>query len=213
VTRIKICGMTRSQDLEEALSSGADAVGFVVQIPGSRRSLTAEAAGSLIRKVPVFVKSVAVIAPSDAEEAAFLGRTTGADVLQIHTPLPPEELDRLRRDVMQKVVAAVPALPGALEQALLLSESVDALLLDTYRAGKFGGTGEVHDWSVSARVVQRLDLPVILAGGLHPGNVRQAVETVRPYAVDVSSGVETDGHKDPSKVRSFIQEVRRCQTN
>ncbi|NYT02831.1 MAG: phosphoribosylanthranilate isomerase [Methanosarcinales archaeon] len=213
MTRVKICGMTRAEDLQGALDLGADAVGFVVQIPGSRRSLTAGAAGSLIRRVPIFVKSVAVIAPTDREEAVHLGRATGADVLQVHTSLPPEEMARLREDVCQKVVAAVPALPGALERALELSESVDAILLDTYRAGTLGGTGEVHDWSVSARVVEQLDLPVILAGGLHPGNVRQAVEMVRPYAVAVASGVESDGRKDPSKVRSFIQEVRRCPTN
>ena len=88
--------------------------------------------------------------------------------------------------------------------------SADAILLDTLANGKLGGTGAVHDWNKSAEIVRSLKVPVILAGGLNPGNVAAAIEKVRPYAVDVSSGLETGGKKDPQKILSFVREVRAC---
>jgi phosphoribosylanthranilate isomerase len=84
------------------------------------------------------------------------------------------------------------------------------VLLDTFKNGMLGGTGEIHDWSQSAAMVKDLKVPVILAGGLNPLNVGEAIKRVRPYAVDVSSGVETSGRKDPPKIMAFIQEVRAC---
>jgi phosphoribosylanthranilate isomerase len=92
-----------------------------------------------------------------------------------------------------------------------MAGATDAVLLDTLKNGKLGGTGEVHDWSVSADIARNLQIPVILAGGLNPSNVGKAIRTVRPYAVDVSSGVETAGRKDQEKIESFVREVRSCQ--
>ncbi len=91
-----------------------------------------------------------------------------------------------------------------------MQPSADAVLLDTLANGKLGGTGAVHDWNKSAKIVEGLKVPVILAGGLNPGNVAAAIEKVRPYAVDVSSGLETGGKKDPQKILSFVREVRAC---
>ena len=96
------------------------------------------------------------------------------------------------------------------EEARRYAAVADAILLDSMVDGTLGGTGMVHDWLVSAEIAASLKVPVILAGGLYPGNVAEAIEKVKPYAVDVSSGTETDGHKDPARVRSFLQAVRAC---
>ena len=206
MTRVKICGIMNEQDLNCAISGRADAVGFIVEVEGSRHRISAEYARELIRKAPVFIKSVAVIAPDSSEDAALLAQKTGADILQIYGAIGPDEIKTLRKRVPQKVIAVLP--PG--EEARRLAEVADAVLLDTFKDGKLGGTGAVHDWSVSATLARELTVPVILAGGLNPSNVRDAIRTVRPYAVDVASGVETNGIKDQKKVESFIREVRSC---
>jgi phosphoribosylanthranilate isomerase len=208
LTKIKICGITDLTELKSVMSAGPDAVGFVVEVADSRHSISALEARELISRVPVYTKSVAVIAPEDVSEALSLARMTGADVLQVHGTLSPEEVGRLKGMVGQKIVASVPS--GSRDLALQFSEVADAVLLDTLKDGKLGGTGEVHDWSLSADLARSLSLPVILAGGLNPSNVSQAIRSVRPYAVDVSSGVELQGRKDLDLARSFVSEVRSC---
>ncbi len=209
MTRIKICGIMTSEELLEAISAGTDAVGFVVQIDDSRHCLSASQAADLIKRVPLFTKSVAVIAPEDVDEAEELAMQTGADILQIHGSLKAEDLRELKSRVAQKLVASVAA-GSELSEVQSLAKSADALLLDTLVNGKLGGTGAVHDWNKSAEIAGSLRTPVILAGGLNPGNVAAAIHLVRPYAVDVSSGLETNGKKDPEKIISFVREVRAC---
>jgi phosphoribosylanthranilate isomerase len=198
-----------SEELLEAISAGTDAVGFVVQIDDSRHCLSASQAADLIKKVPLFTKSVAVIAPEDVDEAEELAMQTGADILQIHGSLKAWDLLELKSRVAQKLVVSVAA-GSELSEVQRLAKSADALLLDTLVNGKLGGTGAVHDWNKSAEIARRLQTPVILAGGLNPGNVAAAIHLVRPYAVDVSSGLETSGKKDPEKIISFVREVRAC---
>ena len=215
MTRIKVCGIMSEQELLQAILAGADAVGFVVEIDDSRHNLSAGDAADLIRMVPVYTKSVAVIAPQDVNEAAKLAAQTKADVLQVHGTLRPKDLAELRSRVHQKLIAAVASgaagADGAVSKEVMRFGMVaDAILLDTMVNGKLGGTGAVHDWDHSAEIVRSLKVPVILAGGLHPGNVAEAIRKVGPYAVDVSSGLETGGKKDPEKIRSFIREVRSC---
>jgi phosphoribosylanthranilate isomerase len=206
VTRVKVCGIMNEQDLNSAISGGADVLGFIVEVEGSRHRISAEDARELIRRVPVFTKSVAVIAPDSSEDAALLAQKTGADILQVHGTLGPNKIKVLKKRVPQKIIVAVP--PG--KEAFRMAGVADAVLLDTFKDGKLGGTGAVHDWSISASLARELDVPVILAGGLNPSNIGEAIRTVKPYAVDVSSGVETDGRKDQKKVGSFIREVRSC---
>lgn len=212
-------------ELLMAVREGADAVGFVVDIDESRHCIPAGEAADLIRKVPVYTKSVAVIAPKDVDEAVKLADRTKADVLQVHGSLAPKDLAELKTRVHQKLIAAVAARTAGSagtagssreagagsKEAMRFGMIADALLLDTMVNGKLGGTGAVHDWSSSAEIVRSLKVPVILAGGLNPGNVADAIRKVRPYAVDVSSGLETNGKKDQEKIRSFISEVRMCQ--
>lgn len=207
MTRIKACGIMNPLELSQAIRAGVDAVGFVVEIDDSRHCLPKDEAADLIKMVPVYTKSVAVIAPEDVDEATCLAIRTKPDVLQIHGSLRPSDLAELRKRVPQKLVAAIPA---KLEDALQFASYADAILLDTAINGKLGGTGEVHDWNHSAEISKCLKVPVILAGGLNPGNVSEAILKVRPYAVDVSSGIETNGKKDPEKIQSFVREVRSC---
>jgi phosphoribosylanthranilate isomerase len=209
LTSIKICGIMNSEELLQATLAGADAVGFIVEIDQSRHCLPANEAADLIKLVPLFTKSVAVIAPDDVEEAVELALCTRADVLQIHGSLSATDLAELKGKVHQKLIAAV-ASDSDLLKAQSYAVSADAVLLDTLANGTLGGTGAIHDWNKSAEIVKGLKVPVILAGGLNPGNVAVAIEKVRPYAVDASSGLETGGKKDLQKIHTFIMEVRRC---
>jgi phosphoribosylanthranilate isomerase len=206
VTRVKVCGIMDERELNCAILGGADAVGFIVDVERSRHRISVEDASNLIRRVPVFTKSVAVIAPDSMEGAVVLAQGTGADILQVHGTLGADEIKALKKRVPQKVVASVP--PSM--DVHSMDGVADAILLDTFKDGKLGGTGVVHDWSLSAILAKELRVPVILAGGLNPSNVGEAIRTVRPYAVDVSSGVETDGIKDLKKIKLFIREVRSC---
>ena len=210
MTRAKICGIRDPGARDAAVASGADAVGFVVEIPRSRRSIGREEAKSLIRGLPPFVSSVVVMEPKSAAEAASIALDTGADVLQVNGTLAAEDLSTLREMVAARLVATVPAVPGALEEVRRIAEVADALLVDSQEGGKLGGTGAVHDWNLSADLVEAVGAPVILAGGLSPENVAEAIRAVDPYAVDVSTGVETEGRKDPAKIAAFLREVRCC---
>lgn len=207
MTRIKMCGLMEPEDLNLALKAGADVVGFVVEIEKSRHCLSRRQARSLIARVPVFAKSVAVISPKSVEDAAALAQDTGVDVLQVHGGLSADEIRMLKNRIHQKIVAASSPDAAVVRR---LGQVTDAVLLDTFKDGQLGGSGAVHDWDLSASLVRELSVPVILAGGLNPSNVGEAVKKVRPYAVDVSSGVETDGIKDASKMAAFVREVRSC---
>jgi phosphoribosylanthranilate isomerase len=198
-----------SAELSQAVLAGADGVGLIVEIDESRHCLSAKEAADLIKLVPLFNKSVAVIAPDDVERAVELAMKTGADVLQVHGSLSTEDMAELKGRVAQKLVASV-ASDCTLDEIREYAASADAILLDTLCNGTLGGTGAVHDWNKSAALVKSLKVPVILAGGLNPGNVAAAIKKVGPYAVDASSGLETAGKKDPQKILSFVKEVRAC---
>lgn len=208
MTRVKICGLTDEYELGCALNAGADAVGFIVEIGHSRHRLSAEEARELIGMVPPLTTSVAVLEPDGVEDAVQLAGYLESDALQIHGELSADEIAELRRRVHQRIIVAVP--PGY-ESAAELSRVADAVLVDTPFLGGLGGSGMTHDWSVTARMRSTLQAPLILAGGLRPENVMDAINAVKPYAVDVSSGVETNGRKDPAKVEEFVRRVRSCR--
>ncbi len=219
--RAKICGMRCAEDIALAVKFGADAVGFVTEVPVySPRKLDAASACALIEQVPLFVDSVLVIMPENGEKAVELIDTCKPDIVQLHNDLPLSDIEHIRDNVRQKIIKTL-AIPvekhNMLEEmgpAIAILEErfendlIYGVLLDSSKAGIVGGTGIVHDWSVSRQIVARLEAPVMLAGGLDPENVCQAVEEVRPYAVDVASGVEKNGKKDPDKVRRFISQIR-----
>lgn len=211
--RVKLCGIRSRSDLAVALSAGADALGFIV---GARHrtedELTPAAAAELVALLPPFVGSVMVTHLQQATPIIALIRQVGATTLQLQDRIAPQELQALRGALPGvKLIQAIHV--GEADQsiaaAIAAEPQVDALLLDSRTADRIGGTGQTHDWSISRRIVEQIGKPVILAGGLRPENLRAALETVGPAAVDVNSGVEDGaGAKDPQRARDFVQICR-----
>jgi phosphoribosylanthranilate isomerase len=209
--RVKICGITRKEDLDAAAAAGADAVGFVVGVASSPRNLSLTEAEKLMRQVPPFVKSVLVTVPSTLEELVKTCEKLNPDAVQVHG----ENLFGAVRDKLPNtlVIGAVKAnSTDAVDHAAEAAKMFDAVILDSFVQGKHGGTGVIHDWNVSQQIKQVIHpKPLILAGGLNPENVAEAVRTVEPYAVDVSSGVELQpGVKDKLKMVEFVKNAKGC---
>jgi phosphoribosylanthranilate isomerase len=208
--RVKICGITRKEDLDAATAAGADAVGFVVGTTASPRNISLEKAEKLIRQVPPFAKSVLVTVPKSIDELRIYEKLN-PDVIQVHG----ENLAfaaAIRKNIPNiPLIRAGNANPTrALDTASEASKVFDAVLLDSFAKGRYGGTGVVHDWELSKLVRQVIHpKPLILAGGLNPENVADSVRIVQPYAVDVSSGVELQpGIKDNQKMVDFIKNAK-----
>lgn len=199
MVRVKICGITDSYIAGEAVKAGADALGFV--FAESRRRVDPETARQICLALPPFINKVGVFVNSPAGVVRQIVDYCGLDYAQLHGDESPEYCGDLHRRVIKGV-----RVWDAASLAEIAVYPVAAVLLDTLVPGQPGGTGHSFDW----RLVRDLPggLPLILAGGLTPGNVRQAVRLVRPHAVDVSSGVETEGKKDPEKIRLFIRRAK-----
>ena len=211
--RVKICGITRKEDVDAAVAAGADAVGFVVGTASSPRNISLEKAEGLIKQVPAFVKTVLVTVPRSIDDLEVFEKLN-PDLIQIHGEY---ISDSSIREALPKtrVVRALKADAfNAVEAACKASEAFSAVLLDSSSRGMYGGTGIVHDWKLSMRVKQAIHpKPLILAGGLNPENVAEAVRSVQPYAVDVSSGVEQRaGIKNRQKMVDFVKNAKEFET-
>ncbi|MFC6864757.1 phosphoribosylanthranilate isomerase [Halomicroarcula sp. GCM10025817] len=206
MTRVKVCGVTNAADRDAVVGSGADAVGVIHGVPvDTPREVDGATATALVDGVPPLVTSVLVTMPRTVQDAVKRVDTVEPDAIQIHDGLSPAELGALDRRVTQSIVAVVDAEADDLEA---YASHADALLVDSVDAEGAGGTGETHDWERTREVVDSLSVPVLLAGGLTPENVAEAVETVRPFAVDVASGVEQrGGQKDHDAVEAFVEGV------
>jgi len=204
MTRAKICGLTREPDVDAAVDAGADAVGFVVDVPvDSPREVGVERAAELVARVPPFVTSVLVTMPEAPERAVELVEAVGPDAVLWHRGLPPGDVAYLRSRVDARVLKVVDA--DDVEDAARYVDVADGLLVDSAGGDGGGGSGETHDWERTRAAVADLDAPVVLAGGLTPGNVGAAVDAVEPFGVDVASGVEASGGvKDHDSVRRFV---------
>ena len=201
-TRIKICGVRDWQDVALVLEAGADAFGMI--FAPSERRIDWEAAEEIARRLPEQATAVAVFVNPQAEEIVRVRRLFGDPIIQLSGDESPE-LARAIGGCVIKAVHVGDESQGEIEAAC--ERFAPALpLLDTKSPGLFGGTGQVFDW---ARVTTLARWhPLMLAGGLTPANVGECVRTVRPFGVDVRSGVETDGRKDAAKIERFIQAVR-----
>jgi phosphoribosylanthranilate isomerase len=201
--KVKICGITRQEDAELAIELGADALGFVFE-PNSPRCLT-PAQYSMIRGIEPYVLCVAVYGQAGNAGPHGCNAVQLIDVQTLYGILNPPVF---------KVLRPVSSDPTVLRWQLAewlggQQLTVKAVVLDAFDEHNFGGTGKTIDWDFAAAFVSISPLPVILAGGLTPDNVGEAIHKVQPYAVDVSSGVESSpGIKDPSKLRAFVQAVR-----
>ena len=204
-TRVKICGITRLTDIQVAVAAGADALGFVF-VPASRRSITVEVARDLVARVPAFVQSVALFSDPSVDWVETVIDQVGPDLLQFHG----SESGRFCRQFGRPYIKAVSAEldDGARARVLQDHHTARAFMLDSHAASGLGGTGHTFDWNRWPRQSGRDRRPWILAGGLTPENIAEAVASLAPYAVDVSSGVEeAPGIKSADKINAFIQGV------
>ena len=202
-TRIKICGLREKEDAKLAADSGADAIGFVFY-RDSVRYIAPEAANTIAKTLPPFVQAVGLFVDEPAESIRAILSKVHLDMLQFQGDEPPDFCDQFGKPW----VRAVRVEPGVdlLEYGRRFSRA-RALLLDAHVPGEKGGTGRTFDWSA---VPRELPLPVVRSGGLNSENVGRAIRSVRPWGVDVSSGVERErGIKDPARIVEFIRSVRR----
>ena len=201
MVRVKICGITNLEDALAAVESGADAVGFV--FAPSPRQITPEKAGEIAAQLPPFVCRVGVFVNNSLEQVQEAMLVAGLNMAQLHGAESPEYCQALFPRVIKSFRVKDESVLRDIPQY-----KVSAYLLDSYNVVLKGGTGEPFDWSI-ARSASRLGR-VILSGGLNPDNVRQAIEQVELYAVDVSSGVESSpGKKDHAKLKAFIEAAKQ----
>lgn len=214
VTRVKICGITNPDDAGAAIAAGADALGFLVGLDyRAGDEISPERARRLVAVLPPFVSSVLVTHRVRLDEVVALCRAIGPHAVQLHGPYPVREIPALRAELPHlKVIKAVhPMDDDGLDSALAAEAFVDALVLDSKTPHRIGGTGVTHDWRRSRAIRDDVGVPVILAGGLDPDNVAAGIEEVRPFGVDVNTGVsEYPGKKSIDKLRRFIAEARQA---
>lgn len=212
--RVKICGTATFADLDCAVAAGADAVGFLMGITHvTQDAVTPETAAAMVATLPPFIVPVAVTHltnPSDLIRIVELSRCT---TLQIQDMVTPDDIAEVREVLPYlRIMKAVHVMDeSAIATAKYFSDTADAILLDTRTADRIGGTGITHDWNISAKIVKECSCPVILAGGLTPENVTEAIIRVRPYAVDVHTGVKKNGVRDAERTRAFVANARTAR--
>ena len=204
MTRVKICGITRAEDAHAAAQAGADAIGLVFY-RSSPRHVELNQARAVIDSLPPFVTTVALFVDPSVDEVERVLHALPVDLLQFHGGESPD----FCRSFARPYLKAVRVRQGVdLVKYAASYRDARGLLLDAYVEGQAGGTGESFDWGL---IPQGLPLPVVLSGGLHPGNVAEGIRRVHPWAVDVSSGVEANkGIKDAAKIAAFMQGVRNA---
>lgn len=207
-TRAKICGITRIQDINSVVHAGADAIGLVFY-PPSPRNVSIEQAQGLLQHIPAYVQVVGLFVNSTAYEIQDILKTVPLDILQFHGDESPEQCQVIAKQVGRrwyKAIQVKPDLDVVAEIQRYQTAGASAVLLDAWHPDLKGGTGHSFDWST----FPQLDIPLILAGGLNPDNIEQAIHTTQAYAVDVSGGVESaKGIKDQQLIERFMQGVHR----
>jgi len=211
--RVKICGVRSFDEANGIIEAGADALGFHMDLEHSRCLLTAATANAIISKLPPFISSVVVTSQTNPKELLRIVKSTGATTLQLHNELLPEKLNDIKKFFFETKIYV--AISVTSDESIAVARSfegfADTVILDSVNkeTGARGGTGRTHDWSISKKIVESTSVRVILAGGLNPRNVAGAIQAVRPYAVDVNSGVSNpDGTKDSLKVKAFVEQAK-----
>jgi len=201
-TRIKVCGITRVEDALAAVRLGADALGFIF-VKASPRYINPIKAAEIIRNLPPFVSKVGVFVNENPGLALDSSRTAGVDVVQLHGDEPPEYCADFPMPIIK-----VFSVGADFDPSVMRRYDVAGYLLDTWDPKRRGGSGNTFDWSIAAKACGMYDT-VILSGGLNPSNIREAIEAVHPYAVDLNSGVEVSpGVKDLDKIKAAVSAVK-----
>lgn len=220
---VQIAGIIDQREADLLLAAGVDLLGFPLRLPVHREDLSEAAAAEIISRLPDKERAVLITYLDNAEEiVAFCGEL-GVTIVQLHGPVSLKELRKIRRRQPSLKIIKSLVVRGENRDRLLrdiekYSDAVDAFITDTFdpESGASGATGKTHDWAISRQLVENSSKPVILAGGLNPDNVYEAIMTVRPDGVDAHTGVETGkgqpeaGRKDAAKIRRFVTEARRA---
>jgi phosphoribosylanthranilate isomerase len=212
-TRVKICGITRPDDALLAARLGADALGLVFYA-GSKRAVSSEQAQQIRAVMPAFVSLVGLFVNPTQKQVESVLANVHLDCLQFHGDESPEFCASFAVPYL-KALRMSPALSCAADVLEVINQypTASAILLDAWDPLQAGGTGKQFDWSLAAHCVAQSKLPLVLAGGLEAGNAAQAINQVRPWALDLSSGVESEpGVKDPQRLTAFFDEVNRVRT-
>ncbi|HEX8877019.1 MAG TPA: phosphoribosylanthranilate isomerase [Phycisphaerales bacterium] len=212
--RLKVCCISSVDEARVAVGAGAHALGLVSAMPSGPGPIGDDLIAEIARTVPPGVDTFLLTCRSDGAGIVDQLRRTGCRTVQLVDTVEPGTYGAIQRELPNvKIVQVIHVQDrGALDEAREAEEHVDAILLDSGRpqaaVKELGGTGRVHDWSVSAALVQRVRVPVFLAGGLREENVREAVRTVRPFGLDLCSGVRTNGVLDSGKLQRFVEAAR-----
>ncbi len=212
--RLKVCCISSAEEAALAVACGADALGLVARMPSGPGPIPDEHIEAIAASVPPPIASVLLTSEVEPEAVVAHVRRTGVSTVQlVDDRVGPEVFRALRREVRSvRIMQVIHVRSEAdVQLALEVAAAVDALLLDSGNPSapvrELGGTGRVHDWSLSRKIVERCERPVFLAGGLRADNVRAAVAMVKPFAVDVCSGVRTEGRLDRAKLTGFVREL------
>jgi phosphoribosylanthranilate isomerase len=212
-TRVKICCIASEEEARIAVSFGASAVGLVAAMPSGPGSIADDLILQIARSVPPPIATFLLTCETSAEAIIAHHRRTLTSTLQLVDAPEPGAYAAIRKELPSiKIVQVIHVRDErSLEEALQAAAQVDALLLDSGNPSlvvkQLGGTGRVHDWRLSRRIVEQSPVPVFLAGGLHSGNVREAIDQVQPFGVDLCSGVRTNGHLDRKRLEAFFKAI------
>lgn len=213
MTRVKICCISSPEEARLAISLGASALGLVGPMPSGPGVITDEQIATIARTVPPPIATFLLTSETDAAQIIAHQKRVHTNTVQLVDALTTGQYDQIR--------AALPGIwlvqvihvldQASVDEALRIAPYVDALLLDSGNPNlavkELGGTGRVHDWTLSRQIRDQSPVPIFLAGGLRPDNVRQAIEAVQPFGLDLCSGVRTNGHLDPAKLEAFMAQV------
>lgn len=214
MTRVKVCCIASVDEAQKAIRSGASAIGLVSRMPSGPGPIEEKLIAEIAAAVPSAIETFLLTCETTAAEIVAQQRRTGTTTLQLVDSVESGAHQTIRRELPEvKIVQVIHVTgPASIEEALAVAPVVDALLLDSgnpkLEVKELGGTGRQHDWSISRKIVDTSPVPVYLAGGLNSSNVAEAIETVRPYGVDVCSGVRTNGRLDSNKLSAFMSQVR-----
>ena len=212
-TRIKICCISSVNEAKLAIDHGADAIGLVGKMPSGPGPIPDWLIAEIVKTIQPPIASFLLTSEQSSEEIIYHVKRVDTNTVQIVDELTTGTYSDIRTALPHLKIVQVIHVKGeeSIDEAVRLSPNVDALLLDSGNPKAslktLGGTGNVHNWDLSREIVKAVNIPVFLAGGLHANNVRQAIETVRPFAVDICSGVRTEGRLDPNKLEAFIKAV------
>jgi phosphoribosylanthranilate isomerase len=208
MTKVKICGITNGEDALKAAILGADYLGFLVEIDFSEDKITRDEAKDIIKKLPLEVTPVFVTYLQKARPIIDIAKEIKPQLIQLHNDISLVEIGKIRKAMPKmKLTKTISVVDGsAVKEAKKYEKYVDFILLDSKSGKRKGGTGKVHDWSISRKIVKSLKKKVFLAGGLSPENVQEAIKNVKPFAVDTNSGVKRKPRKkDHKKLEGFIR--------